>query len=99
MISRLFAFVWLGAAVSVFCGICAAAVGVAAGVAWLAGEVDASWTPIQTHTPARIAVIGAVTKNRVLYRLLGLSEAFSRAALVSLLVIRAPGDGRWIDGQ
>ena len=42
MISRLVGFVWLGAAVSVFCGICAAAVGVAAGVAWLAGEVEES---------------------------------------------------------
>jgi hypothetical protein len=42
MISRFFGFVWLGAAVSVFCGICSAAVGVAAGVAWLAGEVEES---------------------------------------------------------
>ena len=66
MIDRLFGLVWLGSALSSAEGICAAAVGVAAGVAWDAGEVEASWTPIHTHAPARIAVIGAVTKNSVL---------------------------------
>ena len=99
MISRLLGFVWLGAAVSVFCGICAAAVGVAAGVAWLAGEVEESWTPIHTHAPARTAVIGAVTKNSVLYGLVEVSSAFFCVALVSLLVMRAPGEDGRCGGQ
>ena len=64
MIDRLFGLVWLGSALSSAEGICAA--GEAAGLAWLAGDVEASWTPIHTHAPARIAVIGAVTKKSVL---------------------------------
>ena len=42
MIDRLFGLVWLGSALSSAEGICAAAVGVAAGVAWDAGEVEES---------------------------------------------------------
>ena len=65
MIARLFVFVWLGSALCSADGICAEAAGVP-GVAWLAGEVDESWTPIHTHAPASRAVTGAVTMKRVL---------------------------------
>ena len=42
-------------------------------------------------------MIGAVTKNRVLNRLVEVSSAFYSEALVSLLVMRAPGeDGRCV---
>ena len=64
MMARLFGFVWLGSAFVSSAGSCAEAL--AAGVAWLAGEVEESWTPIHTHAPASRAVIGAVTMNRVL---------------------------------
>ena len=55
--------------------------------------------PIHTHAPARTAVIGAVTKNRVLYRLVGASSAFFCEAVVSLLVMRAPGENGCRGGQ
>jgi hypothetical protein len=42
MIDRLFGLVWLGSALCSAEGICAAVVGVAAGVAWDAGEVEVS---------------------------------------------------------
>ncbi len=48
---RLLAFVWLGAAVSVFCGICAAAVGVAARSPGSPGEVEGELNA-HPHAPA-----------------------------------------------